>query len=631
VTLSVVVWDQAGIAPTTADKVLCWQSYTGGGTCSSVPRYLEDHAERIRQKYLAFIHDLGERQISGKRVVDHLDLEDGFSLWWMTLLAEKSPLKSPRIYDCLRLIALEEMLTEELPSDLLLISSDKTLAQAMHRLCQGLGIGFRCRLASGSNARWSLRRIYVALPFSVRGILSLRHIVRRWPLRKLSKPQWFSGANAIFICSYFIHLDPTECSQGRFHSRQWEGLPRSLQESDKSLNWIQLFLFSAAVPNLATGLRWLRLFNHDASNQGWHAFLDSYMTIGKLLGVVKTWLWLNIISWRLRTIHSAFYPSGSAAWLWPFLRDDWQSSLNGPAAVSNCLWISLFEAALADMPRQTIGLYLCENQGWEKALLRAWRRHGHGELIGVQHATVPFWHLYYFDDPRTLNSRFGSALPLPDRLAVNGAAAQQAFVDASFPPDRLVEVEALRYLNLEDIVAGVERDRVGAQSLIRPRVGGAATVNVLVLGDMIPNSMHHLLGLLAQACNRLSEGYRFTLKPHPGYSVKVADYPGLRAEETTEPLGRIMSAYDVAFAANSTSASVDAYLAGLPVIIGLNGDELNLSPLRGCGGVRFVSTCDELLDALKTADCRAGIADSDREQFFFLDAALPRWKRLLGY
>jgi len=630
VVLSVVVWDQVDAAPAVADKVLCWQSYADGATISSVPRYLEDHAARIKQKYLAFIHDLGERQISGKRIVDHLDLGDGFSLWWMTLLAEKSPLKSPRIYDCLRLIALEEMLADERPSHLTLITGDKTLAQAMRKLCQNLGISFSSRLRGGSNRGWSLRGFYDALPHSVRGLLSLRHVVIRWPLRKLRRPQWFSGENAIFICSYFIHLDPTLCVQGRFHSRQWEGLPKSLHESGKSLNWIQLFLFSAVVPSLATGLGWLRQFNHDASNQGWHAFLDSYVTFGKVLGALKTWLWLNIVSWRLRDIQSVFYPNGSAVWLWPILRGDWQSSLNGPVAVNNCLWIALFDSALADMPRQATGLYLCENQGWEKALLRAWRSHGHGELIGVQHATVPFWHLYYFDDPRSLNSKLGCALPLPDRLAVNGAAAWQAFVDGSYPPERLVEVEALRYLNLSDIAARTGQDRVRAHTL---EASGfeTARVNVLVLGDMMPTSMHHLLTLLEEACNRLPGIYRFTFKPHPGYSVRLADYPRLQADETKKSLGEILGAYDVAVTANSTSASIDAYLAGVPVIIGLDGDELNLSPLRGRVGVRFVSTCDELLDALKTAGCGAEISDSDRKQFVFLDPALPRWKRLLGF
>ena len=628
--LSVVVWDQADAAPPDANKVLCWQSYTECGTISSVPRYLESHAAGIRQKYLAFIHDLGERRIEGKRVVDHMNWRDGFSLWWMTHLAEKSPLKSPRIYDCLRLIALEEILAKECPSHLTLITADKALARAIRRLCRNMRIGFGCQIQGRSNRRWSLRRFYDALPYSVRGLLSLRHIAMRWGLRKLRKPQWFSGENAIFICSYFIHLDRALCAQGQFHSRQWEGLPKSLRENGKSLNWIQLFLFSAVVPNLSTGLGWLRKFNHDARNQGWHAFLDSYVTYGRALGVLKTWLWLNTVSWRLRNIQAAFYPSDSAVWLWPILRCDWQSSLNGPVAVSNALCIALFDAALADMPRQAKGIYLCENQGWEKALLYAWRKHGHGEIIGVQHATVPFWHLYYFDDPRSLTSKQGCALPLPDRLAVNGAVAWRAFVAASYPAERLVEVEALRYLNFAEIVATNGPDR--ARNCALERSGTKATpIDVLVLGDMVPTSMRHLLRLVEEVCKFHPGAYRFTVKPHPGYSIRLSDYPGLEADETEKSLAQILGSYDVTIAANSTSASVDAYLAGVPVIIALDGDDLNLSPLRGHVGVRFVSTRDELLNALETAGCRTGAADSDREAFFFLDPALPRWKRLLGF
>ena len=84
--------------PETSEQIWCWRSYTQGALASSVPRYVEDHAEHVRAKYQAFIHDLGQRRIAGKRVVDHLDMGEGFSFWWMTLLAEKSPFKSPRSF-----------------------------------------------------------------------------------------------------------------------------------------------------------------------------------------------------------------------------------------------------------------------------------------------------------------------------------------------------------------------------------------------------------------------------------------------------------------------------------------------------------------------------------------------------
>src|SRR5262245_37597879 len=117
---SVVLWDRDGDPPAAQRHVIYWRRYSHDASSASVPRFLEDRAEHFRARYLAFIHDLGQTQLGGKRVVDHLDIGDGFSLWWMTHLAEKSPYKSPRIYECLRLLALEEMLTEMRPVDLVL-------------------------------------------------------------------------------------------------------------------------------------------------------------------------------------------------------------------------------------------------------------------------------------------------------------------------------------------------------------------------------------------------------------------------------------------------------------------------------------------------------------------------------
>ena len=365
-------------------------------------------------QYLAFIHDLGESLVAGRRVIDHLNFGDGFSFWWMTTIAEKSPFKSPRIYDCLRIFALEEMLAEMHPSHLTLVSSDRSLAQAMQATCRNLNTGFKWE-HRGARQKWSLRSVYVALPYALKAVLSLRHVMVRWPLRKSKGPRWFADRAAIFICSYFIHLDPTLCARGQFHSRQWESLPRLLHDSGRRTNWLQLFLFSAAMPDVGTGLSWVRRFNADAASQGCHAFVDGYITVGLLLRALTSWLRLCAASRRLRHVPSAFRPQGSAVWLWPLLRDDWRRSLTGQIGIGNCLAVEQFDAALDGVPHQEIGLYLCENQAWEKALLRAWRKHGHGRIIGVQHATAPFWHLYYFDDPRSLTAKGECALPLPDQ------------------------------------------------------------------------------------------------------------------------------------------------------------------------------------------------------------------------
>jgi surface carbohydrate biosynthesis protein (TIGR04326 family) len=221
------------------------------------------------------------------------------------------------------------------------------------------------------------------------------------------------------------------------------------------------------------------------------------------------------------------------------------------------------------------------------------------------------------------------ALPLPDQLAVNGAVAWTAFIEAGYPKGRLVQVEALRYLNLAGLAKRSGRDGPRRDEAAPP-AAAPRPLKVLVLGDLIPTSMDHLLGMLVDAMTLLPRQCQVTFKPHPGYAVDLAKYRSLAAGETAEPLAQILPEYDVAVSANSTSAAVDAYVAGLPVIIGVDGDDLNLSPLRGQTGACFVSSPQDMAAALQAIGSVGSAPDRDREEFFCLDDEMPRWQRLLA-
>lgn len=624
---SVAVWDLKDAPEETKEDILCWQSYAQGSTIASIPRYLESNADRLRAKYVAFSCDLGESIINGKRVVEHLDAGDGFSYWWMNKLSENSPFKSSRIYDCLRLMALEEILLEKKPSTLTLDSSDRDLAQAIKRLCLNLQVDFVWRKVPTTHQKWTLRRLYEILPYPIQGLISLRHLAIRWPLRRLQNPLWFAGDNAIFMCSYFFNLDSASCSAGKFYARQWEALPRYLQDSGKRANWIHHFLLSPGMPDVKTSLSWMEQFNRDAQKQGCHAFLETYLSWKIIFRVFKNWLWLNVVYWRLRQISDAFNPKGSAVWLWPLLRDDWQTSLKGTTSISNCLCVELFDAALKDIPHQNLGLYLWENQGWECALLRAWRKHGHGKIIGVPHSTIPFWYLNIFDDPRIIASGQDCTKPLPDYLAINGPMAWKALVKGSYPVDRLLEVEALRFQYLISH-GSAQSKKTGGRTVSVDTSENNRRKAVLILGDFTAKQTLKMLRCIEAALHLTGVEISLTLKPHPACQIAKEDYPALSFELTNKPLAEIMQDFDLAFSSNTTSAGLDAFLSGLPVVVFLDDDDFNHSPLRGMDGVRFVGTAEEMAASLQSAGHSA--AAPAIENFFWLDSQLPRWHRVLS-
>jgi surface carbohydrate biosynthesis protein (TIGR04326 family) len=237
----------------------------------------------------------------------------------------------------------------------------------------------------------------------------------------------------------------------------------------------------------------------------------------------------------------------------------------------------------------------------------------------VPHTTVPFWHLYYFDDRRTLNSTAPCHLPMADILAVNGRPALKAFLAQGYPPGMLVEVEALRYQHLLEM----PRRPVGT-----PTHDDSVT-RVLILGELSPSSMRGLLLELQWLAAHLHPKFEFTLKPHPGYVPDLDEYPALEGRLILQALPHILGDYDIALAANSTSAAVEACVAGLPVVIWLDGEHLNLSPMRGLAGALFAGTRDQLVTALVAASTERR-KDTRAKDFFFLDLQLPRWRRLLG-
>ena len=82
-TNSVVVWDRAEQPIKVVGDILLWQGYSTNDNFFSIPGYIEEHADDLRAKYLAFIHDLGETELKGKKIVELFDFSEGFNFWWM--------------------------------------------------------------------------------------------------------------------------------------------------------------------------------------------------------------------------------------------------------------------------------------------------------------------------------------------------------------------------------------------------------------------------------------------------------------------------------------------------------------------------------------------------------------------
>ncbi len=618
-TSSVVLWDHSEPPPNDR-HVLLWKGYEEKNNQQSILKYLEKNSDQLRSEYINYIYDIGQMQVQGKRIIEHLEVEPGFSFWWMSLLVEKSPTKTKAPIDCLRLLAVNHFLSNNKPNSIELVSSNKNLAKALQQLCSRLNIHFVWNYLKYSSEPFSFKTIIKKLPHLVKSPLFLmRQLISRWSLRKINDVNWFKGEDALFFFSYFFALDQESCESGRFYSRQWEVLPIFLRHYGKKLNWIHHFFLSSVVPDTKTGNDWLRTFNANAISEGRHNFLDSFLTIGIVGRTITTLSRIVLrISFINRRINYQMYKC-TKGWLWPLLLDDWKNSIFGTAAVQNILWFYLFDRAISSLPKQKTGLYLSENQGWEQAFIYFWKKYGHGNLIAVPHATIRYWDLRYFDDPKVWNSKDILAQPLPDKIAINGAAAWEMYENANQPMDKMFKVEALRYLHLGKLEPSINNSDKKVVHVMK---------KLLIFGDIKKSTTNSMLELLNSISPFLSDGWDMTLKPHPANQVKVENYPNLSFVLTDTPLEQLLPNFEITIASIYTSAALEAFSAGLNVITILDDDDFNFSPLRGIQGVHFVSTAGELKVALLKCLSKPFLKNTD--VFFWTDSELPKWKSLLN-
>ncbi len=619
---TLLVWDLEDSPPADTGKTVLWRSFGDGVSPAviSLPKLVEENADALRKRYLAWIYELGETQIRGQRLIDHLELRPGFSYWWMTLFAEKCNFaKSPQIEDAIKLMAFESWVAGQSIGRVAMVTSNAPLAECIRSWCASTGIAFEWQRLPARTERVSrLKRVYGSLPYALQALAWLAlYLIQRWPLKGVGLRDWRQSEGRVTFVSYLFNLVADAARAGQFKSRYWAHLPDELLREECKVNWLHLYVKDPLLhPNAKKAADVIRWFNSTGQGGQVHVTLDTFLGWRVVFKAMRDWL--HVRRTGIKFQHPAAAERSSAINLWPLFKDDWYRSFAGREALSNLLDVNLYESALKALPAQRVGVYLQENQGWEFALINAWRSAGHKRLIGTSHSTVRFWDLRYFFDLRSYVRAGNNDLPLPDNVALNGAAMMEAYLAGGYPSSELVEVEALRYLHLAETTG--EKD--SALNVPKP------LLSVLVVGDFLFRNTQLQMRLLEKAARMLPENTRIIVKPHPGCPICAEDYPSLDMEVSVESIANLLQSSDVVYSSSTTSAAVDAYCAGVPVVCALDPNTLNLSPLRGRPGALFASTPEELASKLISA-AGAPPCAGKREDFFTLDRKLPRWRALL--
>jgi surface carbohydrate biosynthesis protein (TIGR04326 family) len=361
-----------------------------------------------REGYLQFIHKFGN---SRTRKLFNIPGEE-FSLWWMSLIAEKSTVKSD-VYE--KLIAL---------------------------------------LVSGKPEPRSLRsRIKSSLLYKfylfVRGIVDLLvHILRAFYI-KVSVNDFQKRLRKLKACDYVIVtpfplFDKQKSEAGTYENKFVPALHRSLEEVYRGrYAHICLHVDSEGL-KLGDSVYWLNKFNRKQIL----FLLDEFFNLIYTPILFFYYLYFSVVFvFNVAKIRrQAFYEyKGRTYDLWPILANDFYYSFCGPNLVSSLWYIFAFKKACSSLEKGSKVISVCEMSWWEKALYIFARKQGL-ITVGYQHTRLPKLLLNYFNTGQdVIENGVFDPCPLPDYLATVGRTAASIFKDDGWPDTRIFVWGAQRF------------------------------------------------------------------------------------------------------------------------------------------------------------------------------------------
>ena len=607
---TLTIWDSAARCEISSNSVLLWQHFVDNSTnnsMTSVAELVEENSDEIRKKILHFIFYVGDTITSSKKT--NVQIGEGFDYYWMTQFHSRPYTQSAELNNLAKVLVLAEVIRANDVQELIVYSGNKNLIAVFRSVAQSCGIKIKIQLVKNYSLKVSSRSKVKNL--SPRLILSVLALMTQLKVSLMlrSKQSVKKTPGQVSFFDYWYRFSDSVTKSREFSSQYWSKLVSDLAHTQT--NWLHNLVDQHTRSELQSAAALLSDFNSNEKKRHLHQhqIVDAKLNLTIVLSTLANYLRIFSKSFRAAKYGPAFTDPKSGVNFWPLLKTEWLNSHRGYECLINCLRFNRFDSILANLPKQRVGFYLIENQPWEMALIHFWRKHHHGELIGVAHSTIRFWDLRLMSDPK----RFlpNSTMPRPDKIAVNGSLGKHSLIESGYPINEIVDVEALMYLHLKDV------------NSVRPN---NRKTKILVATDYLQSATDAQMKLLYELVAKEPNKFEILLKPH--WSQSLVDLKiDAQIVSGKKDLASFFNQVDVLYCSAITSAVIDGVCAGIPVIQCLDPLSFNLSPLRNSTSIQTVRTTSELADALTNLEVQRPELRAD--ELFNLDTTLSRWHGLI--
>lgn len=616
---SLTVWFGQDEPPGHLTHVLLWESFRAAdapATVRSLPEEIHQNRDELRATHLRWIHQLGTQQVKGVPLRQRLCIRPQLSYWWMSLPSCNALEPDSPVYWAVRLRMLKKIAVETEAECIELANADGASARLIRSWGRGTGRRVTGASASGRPTNrqagaWSvLAKNWLLQTFPPLGAIN-EFLSSGISEGARDKNAADSGASPVVMVDYMAHLRESKAANNAFASNYWGPLV-DLVQSLGPTEWLHLSAHRPKRGLVEEDLATMRSWRTPPGVQ--HTMLQAGVTWRIRLRALRDYLRVAYLGLRTRSKRKLLWDEDSGASMWPVFRRRYRDDWYGVAAFQNCLALNLFEYFFSTLPKAQFGVYLFENQPWEMALIHAWQSQGHGELVGFAHSTITFWNTRYLKYHRDLwsDERSGT-MPCPDQVAVNGPQAREMLLQGGYPAPRLVDVEAVRYVE-------------GTSPALRARPLGNV---LLVFGEYDASSTHRILEVVKSAIIRSGFDGQVTFRAHPAMTPHLKSLPdGFAPDGHLSSTEALHDANLVVCGALSSVAAEALHLRKPTYIIG-DGRTFTSSPVD-TDEQSWVFRTDDLATQLRKY--RGGEHTSAQPtvgDYFWTKPDLAKWRHLL--
>ena len=579
---------------------ITWDDFYHDDEIISIPYLLYSNKEKYRSQILDWIDSIGTKKIGNRSLQEYLNFFDGPSYWWMTSLGQKECFSnSSGIYFLIKLLVLEDIIENyEIKNFQINLSNKKQEKLIKSSLSISNPLLFFNLNFFYSLIKSALMLFYSSLRFSF--------FCKDRVSFKKNKEKNINKKYKISIFDIFTHLD---LSKESFTSLYWTVLVDYFRSENLPISWNHFYYKDRNKFTLPKALEKCSKFNKYEKDSN-HQIIDKLISLREIWNINKTVvsLWFKYISLSSRRNLFDFKKSKFNALL--IIQDDLMRSMCGYKAYKNIFYNLKIKKLLSNNSKNSLGIYIQENQPWEYSLNYFWKKFNDTKIIGVPHTTVRFFDLRYFFSKNTFLLPDNSP-PFPNLIVTNGLDTYKKFSSMSHLPCKVLSVEALRYVHLNDLIKETPRpvDKI-------PKI--------LVVGDLFFNITMSQIEFILLWKKKLNPNADITFLPHPAADLRMYNkYKNLITISSN--LINEINNYDLFFFGNSTSGVIDIYQLGLPLIIYNDPKLLNLSPLLDFKDVKFVNDI-YALDRSVIEILNKEISSVD---YFNINKEIPLWKNLI--